>query len=425
MRIVITERDGSIATIFAYDDTGKELYQTRRDITDDLKDAVKTKRSLEEVVAKKLGASYETPEEPSREARVVTVEKMAKHEHPEYLHLMPEHEHDRAAGTERDVLVAVSRVEQFTAKVQESLRTHGHEPTPHTHDEVQPHRHDHTHVDILEPVSQMQGLIAELSNSVASLGRVQSQERILTALAEAEAAIEELKAHQHPHVHDDLRAAVDALGADITKTNARVNNSIGSAADELRAELRQHAHPAEAHDHPHAHEALIGIIKGLESRLEVVALSTGSGPHSHSETADALQSVWEGIAAANKRPAPPHDHPHNHADLENRIEEAATKVGAHEHGIPQHEHVHNHPAAEHAVQGLTDEVTRLNAVVATLQRRLDAHEHEAKLVPHEHDYLKEVPVHEHPKAEVRQQHWIVLSEQEVAGKRRLVVEESV
>lgn len=249
MRIVIDSRIGNFARIFAYDDDGKELYQLRRDITEDLKDAAKAKRSLEEIVAKKLGAQYELlPEQPPAEVHVSVIPS-DRHEHLEYMRTMPEHAHSRAMETEHDLRVAIAQVERFAASIKAALEGYA-------------------------------GL-----------------------------------AHEHPHNHEEVMKWIAAL----------------------ERGMAEHGHP-----------------------------------------------------------------------------------------IPQHEHVHNHPASEHALQELTDEVTRLNGVIAALERRLDSHGHEylSKMPEHEHSYLKEMPAHEHPKAEIRQQAWVVLSEQEVAGKRRLVVEEA-
>lgn len=218
MKIEIVSREGSQARYFVYGDDGAELKQVHREITADIAQARRQKRSLAAVIAESEGIEQPasvlpTATAPSRKGSLIALEHthaefsdVAEHAHPEYEH---GHEH-----THNDLESLLSNLAQKDAGLADALEALGRLLEAHRHPAAV-----HPHPD----------LEAQLDALTTALGRSVKHEHH----------------HEHPpHSHEDL---AERLG----KIEQRLNL--------LSLEIKSHPHPFIKHEHddkPHGHHEL-------------------------------------------------------------------------------------------------------------------------------------------------------------------------
>ena len=345
---------------------------------------------------------------------------------------------------------------------------------PHSH-ELQEHEHPHTHDDILGSLSRHWDAVAGVRDLVAEArsGLLESIEththpdhdhsELTTQLAAHARMIKNASEHSHPHSHElvehthpdhehpyavkdhshDAFALQNHSHSDIPvhghgATDLRLEE-LESIADKWRgwevadAAPHEHNYAPATHEHevtPHRHASLEGLKDELATLGERV--TQHGHPHDHADSAERTARLEKRLEEVANRPLQTHDHAlplhsheleaHTHSPLESAI-------GVLRQEVEQHGHPHEHEGVATAafVQSLIGRVDALAATIDGLKRELAAHSHPAashihEPVAHDHPELKLV-LSDHIEAVARRATWRVLSEQEVGGNTRLVVEE--
>lgn len=366
-------------------------------------------------------------------------ERVPYHEHPEALTRLPAHdhplaehshphEHERALVTEAILEKKVGDVDRFVARVQDEFRSHNHQPTPH--------EHAHTHEDILESQAKTQEIVSGLALQVGDATRSHSHAEIQQSLSEVRAATEATSAyartHSHPHEHLDLVGRIDeekaARVADRDHTHpfpAHIHDlpkhehmEITDLESVLRKEIAGKLGEIPVHDHPE-------LINGLRINVDAQQrqLDSHSHPHVHPDFLNEVMTLRQQFAEVRE---------HGHSDLANALDLLGRKLeieSQHVHDpIPQEAFVHQHADLHERLNQISAEQTNLRNLLSQFSDQIanlnigltTAIQNAVEALQPKGDYVTQEKLDALTK---RKGEYIVLSTQDVNGKRRHVMEE--